>query len=76
MNVGTTPVNLPGGYPLIQNLGPDPLYIGDLGTVTPATGVKLAPGQSFTAGGRGGGPWVVSSGTSDVRLAKRGTGIF
>ena len=74
-NVGTSPVNLAGTYQLIQNLGPDALYIGDLATVTPLTGVKLASGQSFTAVGRG-GAWVVSSGTSDVRLGKRGTGIF
>lgn len=73
-NVGTSPVNLAGEYPLIQNLGPDPLYIGDRSTVTAATGVRLTTGQSFTAS-KSSGTWVVSSGTSDVRLVNRGTGI-
>lgn len=73
-NVGTTPVNLAGKNPLIQNLGPDPLYVSDASTVTASTGVKLTVGQSLVVA-TAKGPWAVSGGTSDVRLVNRGAGI-
>jgi hypothetical protein len=73
-NVNTTPVNLAGKNPLIQNLGPDPLYVSDGSTVSANTGVKLTAGQSLTVS-TSKGPWAVSAGTSDVRVVNRGTGL-
>lgn len=73
-NVGTTPVNLAAKNPLVQNLGPDPLYVSDASTVTASTGIKLVAGQSLTVL-TSKGPWAVSGGMSDVRVVSRGTGL-
>lgn len=73
MDVGSTPEKLGPNYPLIQNLGPDPIYVGADSSVSTATGVKVESGQSFNANSPS--TWVVSSGTSDVRSIDRGVGI-
>lgn len=73
MNVANSPVKLED-YPLIQNLGPDPIYIGVDNSVTSETGVKIDTGQSFTS--KRSNSWVVSSGTSDVRTVEQGIGVY
>jgi hypothetical protein len=76
--VDTTAVNLGGveaGLFVLQNLGPDALYIGNDATVSDTTGVKLLSGGDFTnADPHSGNFWVVSEGTSDVRLLVLGDG--
>lgn len=72
-SVGTTAVHIGSGL-LVQNLGPDDLYIGE-STVTEANGVFVAAGNS-AAVGYGLSYYVVSSGTSDVRVLGGGVGVF
>lgn len=72
-SVGTTPVHIGSGV-LVQNLGPDDLYIGE-STVTEANGVLLAAGVSVAVG-YGLSYYVVSSDTSDVRLLGGAVGVF
>lgn len=55
------------GRPVIQNLGPDPMYWGD-SNVSTSNGIKLDSGDLYEF------PvapdkdiWIVSAGTSDVR---------
>lgn len=76
MNVTTTAVAVGTAsdeYPLIQNLGPDKLYVGLDSTVSAATGVQLDVGRAINTANRV--VWVVSAGTSDVRLLGRGNQI-
>lgn len=60
---------------LIQNIGPDPVYIGE-GSVTTTTGVRLSEGQALAVGSSNGKLYAVSSGSSDVRVLPRATGLF
>jgi hypothetical protein len=60
---------------LIQNLGPDDLYVSDLAMVTTDTGVQITPGHSISVGA-GETHYGVSEGTSDVRICGAGTGLF
>lgn len=74
-SVGTTPVQIGDDSYLIQNLGPDPLYVGN-SDVTTDTGVQINTGESLTVGVTETDVYVVSAGTSDVRTLIRGLGVF
>jgi len=70
-----TPVEVGSSSYLIQNLGPDKLYVGG-SSVTVETGIELQVGQALTVGETRSSVFVVSDGTSDVRILDRGMGIF
>jgi hypothetical protein len=74
MDVGTTAVPIAASG-LIQNLGPDPVYIGE-GSVTLDSGVRLGVGESMTVGHSNGTLYIMSESSSDVRVLGRATGIF
>lgn len=81
--VGTEPVNFGTNSQLIQNLGPDEIYVGvynayydDSDLPTSGTGVKVSAGESLAASGVSGDVYCVSAGTSDVRSLAGGSGIF
>jgi hypothetical protein len=75
MDVTTTPVSLGTGAQLIQNLGPDALYLGDA-SVDEDTGVLLNANESIVVGNLNHPLFAVSADTSDVRTLSRGQGIF
>lgn len=60
---------------LIQNLGPDTLYINE-GSVTAQTGVRVSVGEALVVGTSNDTLYAVSDGSSDVRVLGRATGIF
>lgn len=77
LTVGATPVQLPykgNVTPLLQNLGPGKVYFDNSPTVTTSTGIEMVVGAVYEwpgdLGGGGGIVWLVSDGTSDVRVAK------
>lgn len=78
--VTTTPVILNAGSQLIQNLGPDDLYVGPtadgVATVTTANGIRLSVGESISYNNQNTNPSVVSSGTSEVRTMHSVTGVY
>ncbi|AOZ64953.1 hypothetical protein SEA_JAYLOCIRAPTOR_3 [Streptomyces phage Jaylociraptor] len=78
--VTTTPVILNAGSQLIQNLGPDDLYVGQtadgVATVTTANGIRLSVGESISYNNQNTKPSVVSSGTSEVRTMHSVTGVY
>lgn len=73
--VTDTPVLIGDDSYLIQNLGPDDLYVGD-SSVTTSTGVQVNSGESLTVGATNGSVYVISDGTSDVRTLTRGLGVY
>jgi hypothetical protein len=74
-NVTTEATGIGEGGFLIQNLGPDPVYIGFSG-VTTSDGIEVASGVSLVMGETGETVYAVSIGTSDVRTLDRGEGLF
>jgi len=78
--VTTTPVILNAGSQLIQNLGPDDLYVGQtadgVAAVTTANGIRLSVGESISYNNQNTKPSVVSSGTSEVRTMHSVTGVY
>jgi hypothetical protein len=80
MNVSTTPVEVPVGkdkVPLIQNLGPEPVYVARNAANILTSGIELLEGDALELVApvfEGGGPVFVatSSGTSDVRVLSVG----
>ena len=70
---GTAVAIASGG--LVQNLGPDDVYLGN-SDVTTSNGTMLAAGESIAVGETNTPLYAVSSGTSDVRTLARATGIF
>lgn len=75
-SVGSTDAVLIADVPgLIQNLGPDSVWIGG-SDVDDTSGVKVLPGQSITTAVPIVALYGISSGTSDVRFLGRCTGIF
>jgi hypothetical protein len=73
--IETTSVSVGMFAQLIQNLGPDPIYVGESG-VTTDTGLQVSAGRSVAVGSKDAEVFVVSDGTSDVRLLGRGLGVF
>lgn len=59
------------GAGLIQNLGPDDLYVDSTSSVTTADGLRLAAGETVGVGANN--HWAISEGTSDVRTLVGGT---
>ena len=74
-SVTTAQVTIGNGQALIQNLGPDALYIGDDG-VDSTSGIKLVAGKALSVAFSDTALYAVSSGTSDMRLLPDGTGVF
>jgi hypothetical protein len=74
-SITTTASPLPSGG-LIQNLGPDEIYVGESSAVTSSTGVRVSADEVIAVGFVNLGLYAVSAGTSDVRTLTRGTGIF
>jgi hypothetical protein len=70
----TTPSTVSAGG-LIQNLGPDALYITD-GDDPENDGVRVEVDQAIAIGFANGVLTAVSDGESDVRILGRATGIF
>lgn len=80
-SVSTIPVSLAAGPLLLQNLGPDDLYVGHsyadgTPTVTPSTGFRLSTGESISVQSTSTKISVVSVGTSEVRYLSAGTGVY
>ena len=61
---------------MIQNLGPDELYVAPREDVDEDNGFAVYAGQAVALGYSNGGVWCVSAGTSDVRMLDGATGIF
>lgn len=72
MNVSSTPVQVPvsaSAVAEVQNLGPDLLFVGDSAAVSASTGIQVPVGGLYTEPRSYGGPlFMVSDGTSDVRV--------
>ena len=75
-SVGSTPVSLGQSGQLIQNLGPDDLYVQPFSGVTVQSGFRIPSGKSVAVGYANGGLYAVSAGTSEVRTLGGGTGMF
>lgn len=82
-SVGTSAVNFGSVDMLIQNLGPDDLYVGiynghNDGAQFPedGNGIRLVNGESVSVNGSYGDVYCVSTGTSDVRSLPGGSGFF
>ena len=80
-SVTTNAVSLEAGPLLLQNLGPDDLYVGHSAmdgtpTVTAEAGFRLSAGESISVQSTSSKISVVSSGTSEVRYLKSGTGVY
>lgn len=73
--VTTSEVELGEGVMLIQNLGPDALYVWDQPGVTTSTGVEVSTGRAVAVGS-GFIHYGISAGTSDVRTLAGGLGLF
>lgn len=55
---------------LVQNLGPDDLYVDNVSTVTTASGLRVAAGETVAVGANN--HYAISEGTSDVRVLSGG----
>ncbi len=75
MDVTTTPHKLGSFGYLIQNLGPDDLYVGEE-SVDSDTGFKVPSGSAVTVGNTAWDVWVVSDGTSEVYTLGEGGGLY
>ena len=80
-SVGTTPIAVGLGPRLVQNLGPDDLYIGHSDVsgnplVTVEAGIRLSAGESISLASTSTQISVVSSGTSEVRNLSSGSGMY
>jgi hypothetical protein len=75
-SVGSSSAQLGQGPCLVQNLGPDDLYVGVSDTVTTGDGIRISAGDSASVGFTSSPLYGISSGTSDVRLLAAGTGIY
>jgi hypothetical protein len=60
---------------MIQNLGPDNLYIDDVDPCTTTEGTQIPAGSAVALGG-GTMYNAISEGTSDTRVLGRGQGFF
>lgn len=58
-----------GGEATLQNLGPNPIWVGNDATVTvggATGGIRILPGGSATVPGAGGGIWGIASTTDQA----------
>ena len=74
-SVGEESVVIAESGGLIQNLGPDALYVSDVDPATADNGVQVSVGRSVAVG-YGDTYYGISAGTSDVRNLARGVGLF
>lgn len=75
MNVTTTPSRLGNSGFLIQNLGPDTLYVGEA-SVNSDNGFRVISGAAVVVGDTTWDVYVVSEGDSEVYLLGEGGGIY
>jgi hypothetical protein len=75
MQVLEDPVALPQYACLLQNLGPDTLYLAEP-TVSVGAGVAVAVNQAVTIGASNSVMYAVSDGECDVRILGQGLGMF
>lgn len=68
-------VALPSYPCVVQNLGPDTLYLGEA-TVTAGAGVKVEIDKAVTIGGTNSVIYAISDGECDVRILSQGLGMF
>lgn len=73
VTIGQTPVqvkDLNRGAALIQNMGPDALYMDSIEDVTTSTGFEIAVDGVYETAGSGGDStiFLVSAGSSVVRI--------
>lgn len=73
-SITDTAISLGSAGALIQNLGPDALYLGSH-AVTTDDGIKVSVGEALTIGYTDSAVFGVSDGTSDVRVLRGGMGI-
>ena len=71
----TTSATLTTVGALVQNLGPDELYVADVTPATSSNGFRLESGESLALGS-GRTYYAVSVGTSDVRVLGGSSGVF
>lgn len=74
--VGTTAVVIGKDAYLIQNLGPDTLYVGETDAVDEENGIQLLVGEALSVGATNVSIYAVSEAASDVRILSRGLGFF
>lgn len=77
----TTPTTIGSSACLLQNLGPDNLYVGNSDSsgnplVTSTNGFRLAAGQSVAVTNGSTETSIVSEGSSEYRILNRGIGVF
>lgn len=75
MEVLDEPISIGNNGVLIQNLGPDTVYVGEL-AVAPESWLPISANGSIAIGTSNTPTYVVSDGTSDVRLLGQGSGMF
>ena len=75
-SIGTTAVNLGKNGQLIQNLGPDDLYIAPTPSVGLSSGFRIVPGESLSFGYSNDPMYAISGGTSELRSLSGGTGMY
>jgi len=75
MEVLEEPIALPKQGCLVQNLGPDTITIGEA-NVSSGDGITILINEAIAIGNVNQPVYVISDGTSDVRLLGRGTGMF
>lgn len=74
-SIDTNAVEISSGG-LIQNLGPDTLYIGTADDVDDTNGFPLYANGIVAVSQANGKLYAVSEGTSDVRTLPRASGVF
>lgn len=73
--VADEPVGIGTGPQLVQNLGPDVIYVGGP-NVDDTTGFTVQPGETFAMLYNGTPSYAVSAGNSDVRRLPGGSGMY
>lgn len=74
-SISTTATSLGSNPGLVQNLGPNNLYLGG-SSVTASNGLEVTPGESVSVGFTNSPIYGISAGTSDVRVMGGARGIF
>jgi len=73
--VANVPIVIGSGPQMIQNLGPDTIYVGGP-SVTAETGFTVKIGETFAMLYNGTPSYAVSAGNSDVRRLPGGSGMY
>lgn len=84
VSVTATPKRICNGVSLVQNLGPDALYVdvstsptdGPSPVLSSSNGVQVSSGEAVSFDNENLHVWGISGGTSDVRVLEGGNGIY